>query len=118
MFKLPHSAPAVDGVGFHRALNDVPGVVSRGELVAEWYQEKHSKPTAATVLSASDVKKSLDNMGWLGKDAAATQFYGGQQGYGDWGRRSIFVYAGLRKVSVRAVNHPLAANAFVLDESD
>ncbi|KAK1869368.1 hypothetical protein I4F81_011845 [Pyropia yezoensis] len=118
MFKLPHSASAVDGVGFRRALNDVPGVVSRGELDAEWCQEKHSKPSAATVLSASDVKKSLENMGWVGKDAAAMQFYGGPQGYGDWGRRSIFVYAGLRKVSVRAVNHPLAANAFVLDGSD
>ncbi|KAK1859955.1 hypothetical protein I4F81_002547 [Pyropia yezoensis] len=118
MFKLPQSAPAVDGVGFRRALDDVPGVVSRGELIAEWYQKKHSKPTAATVLSADDVKKSLDNMGWVGKDAAATQFYGGQQGYVSWGRRSVFVYAGLRKVSVKAVNHPLAANAFVLDESD
>lgn len=118
MFKLPNSAPALDGVGFRRALEDVPGVVSRGDLIAEWYQKKHSNPTAATVLSAADVENSLNSVGWVGKGAAATQFYGGQQGYDNWGRRSIFVFASMRRASVQAVNHPLAANAFVLDESD
>lgn len=122
MFKLPNSAPSFDGVGFRRALNDVPGVVSRGELIAEWYQTKYSSPLSATILSATEVEESLNKMGWVNAQdnniATTRMFYGGQKGYHKWGHRSVFVYAGFRRVSVEALSHPLAANVFVLDETD
>jgi len=118
MFKLPNPAPAFDGVGFHRALNDVPGLVSRGKPVAEWYQDKHCAPVASTTQRARDVEQSLNRMGWVGDDAAATHFYGGQEVYHEWGRRSVCIFVCMQNVGcIEHVNHPLAANTFVLGES-
>eukprot|EP00170_Pyropia_yezoensis_P005641 contig_22905_g5657 len=59
VYKLRKGAASVDGVCFYRALNDVPGVATCGELVAVFIQAKHSIPTATTSVGKKDVEEPL-----------------------------------------------------------
>eukprot|EP00170_Pyropia_yezoensis_P002555 contig_10746_g2559 len=97
-YKLPNGAASFDGVCFYRANKTVPGVVKLGDVVAVFYQGKHSAPTSSTA-SGSDVQASLDLM--CSKDGSGTEhaakLFGSKEVFSQWRGRSVFVFACLRK---------------------
>lgn len=122
VYKLRNGAASVDGVCFYRALNYVPGVATRGELVAVFIQGKHSIPTAATSFGKKDVEDSLSVLSLIYGDAdqQATTLFGNQTILAKWQRRSVFLFACMRKVSpmTRELAGPWAAQTLVLGERD
>lgn len=120
-YKLPNGAASFDGVCFYRANKTVPGVVKLGDVVAVFYQGKHSAPTSSTA-SGSDVQASLDLM--CSKDGSGTEhaakLFGSKEVFSQWRGRSVFVFACLRKVrpTVQTLTGPLASTTVVLNHQD